>query len=191
MGLPAPFFPLPTSRARTNTVILPHPKTRIPTFSSTISPLSTPSNRHFRAPSVPKHPPTSPSVRAPVTARPLIEACQFPRVSFFGLPTAGRRTRAGLPRRFSRDPSSTPKRCAGQQAREDTSAWHRLPSLCDTSGALHKLAAQSCASVGEHNRPPTAVDAVPRNCVSRSAQAPRARTRPATRPAESESAPHH
>ena len=98
------------------------PQTRIPTFSRTISPPSTPSNRHFRAPRVPKHPPTSPSVRAPVTARPWVEACQFPRASFFGLPTAGPRTRAGLPRRFSRDPSSTPKRWLGQQAREDTVA---------------------------------------------------------------------
>ncbi len=105
-------------------------QTRIPTFFSPISPPSTPRNRHFRAPPATKHTPTSPSVRAPVTARPLIEACQFPRASSFGLPTAGPRTRAGLPRRFPHDPSSTPKRWLGQQAREDTSAWHRLPSLC-------------------------------------------------------------
>jgi len=55
------------------------PKTRIPTFFSPISPLLTPSNRHFRAPPATKHPPTSTFVRAPVTARPSIEACQFPR----------------------------------------------------------------------------------------------------------------
>ncbi len=145
---------LSTPRARTNTVILPHPKTRIPTFSSTISPLFTPSNRHFRARRVPKHPPTSSLVRAPVTARPWVEACQFPRASSFGLPTAGPRTRAGLPRRFSRDPSSTPKRWLGQQAREDTSAWHRLPSLCDTSGALHTT---RCPKLCQRRRaqPPT------------------------------------
>jgi len=46
------------------------PTTRIPTFPRTISPLPTPSNRHFRAPRVTKHPPTSTSVRAPVTAHP-------------------------------------------------------------------------------------------------------------------------
>ena len=115
----------------------------------------------------------SPSVRAPVTAHPWVEACQFPRASSFGLPTAGRRTRAGLPRRFSRDPSSTPKRWLGQQAREDTGAWHRLPSLCDTSGALHntrcpKLCQRRRAQPPTHRRCDRAAELRVAKCASTS-----------------------
>ena len=150
---------LSTSRARTNAVLSPHPKTRIHTFLRTISPLITPSNRHFRAPPVPKHPPTSPFVRAPVTAHPFIEACQFPHACINGLPWPGHE-----PGLVSPDDSRMTRatRRSGGWASERVTT-----QMCGTGfqpvrniSALHKLAAQSCASVGEHNRPPTAAEAV-------------------------------
>ena len=80
---------LSTSRARTNTSLLPHPKAR---FQSKSHPQTIPfphQKRHSRTNPVPKHPPTSPFVRAPVTAHPFIEACQFPHACINGLPWPG------------------------------------------------------------------------------------------------------